>query len=88
MTEITTAEAGARTQQRYEPQYLHDGTWWSTGEPCSTMAAAIARAKTADPNHCNGNVIRVIEVVTVIKSTQVWELTGVNKPVSDRKLVS
>jgi hypothetical protein len=37
------------------------------------MAAAIARAKTADPEHCNGNVIRVVEVVTVTKSTQVWD---------------
>jgi hypothetical protein len=73
MSEGTRAEASTRTQRRFEPQHLHDGTWWATGEPCATLAAAIPRAKTADPDHCNGGVIRVVEVVMVTKSTQVWD---------------
>lgn len=60
-------------QRHFEPQHLHDGTWWSTGKPCATLATAIPRAKTADPDHCNGGMIRVIEVVVETKSTQVWD---------------
>ena len=69
----TRAGAGKCVQRRFAPQYLHDGVWWATGGPCATLVAAIARAKTADPDHCNGDMLRVVEVVVVTKSTQVWD---------------
>ena len=70
---MTSAEAGQRVQRRFEPQHRHDGMWWATGEPCAALQAAIARAKTADPAHCNGKVLRVVEVVVETTTIQVWD---------------
>ena len=73
--EGTAAGAGTVVQRSFEPQHLHDAVWWATSKPCATLAAAIARAKTANPDHCNGGVIRVVHVVVRTKATQVWDKT-------------
>ncbi len=67
------AGAGTTTRREFYPEHLHDGLWWTTYGPCQSQAAAIERAKTIIPSHCNGGVIRVVEVVTTKKVTQVWD---------------